>query len=47
MKIIYSNFAIETLKEIVDFLYLKWTEKEVLILKNDINDFQEKVLEND
>lgn len=46
MKIIFSDLAIETLGEIIDFLNENWTEKELMIMKNDFKSFKEKVLQN-
>lgn len=33
MKLIYSDLALITLKEIVDFLNYKWTKKEIKTLR--------------
>jgi len=42
MKIIFSNTAIESLKEIVDFLTERWTEKELKTFNKDL----EKLIES-
>ena len=35
MKVIFSDLAIETLSEIVEFLLINWTEKEISVMEND------------
>ena len=39
MKVIFSDLAIETLDEIVEFLLINWTEKEISVMENDIESF--------
>ena len=39
MKIIFSNTAIESLKEIVDFLNERWTQKELKLFNKDLEKF--------
>lgn len=46
MKIIYSETALKTLSEIIDFLEHKWTSKEIDKLKNDIFKFEQTIYEN-
>lgn len=46
MKILYSDFALDSLQDIVDFLHQNWTEKEIAVLRKDISDFEIKVQEN-
>lgn len=46
MKILYSDLALDSLQEIVDFLHQNWTEKEIEVLRKDISDFEIKVQEN-
>lgn len=46
MKVIFSDLAVETLQEIVDFLKAKWTDKEISVLENDIELFVEYVQKN-
>lgn len=46
MKIFFSELAIESLQEIINFLSEKWTNKEISVMRNDIEVFQQKVLEN-
>jgi len=43
MKLIYSELALETLQEIVDFLNYKWTNKEIKTLRKDIANFEKTV----
>ena len=43
MKIIFSDLAIETLSEIVEFLLINWTEKEISVMENDIESFVQNV----
>lgn len=43
MKLIYSDLALITLKEIVDFLNCKWTKKEIKTLRKDISNFEKTV----
>ncbi len=43
MKVIFSDLAIETLSEIVEFLLINWTEKEISVMENDIESFVENV----
>lgn len=43
MKLIYSDLALITLKEIVDFLHYKWTKKEIKTLRKDISNFEKTV----
>lgn len=43
MKLIYSDLALITLKEIVDFLNYKWTKKEIKTLRKDISNFEKTV----
>ena len=39
MKIIFSNTAIESLKEIIDFLNERWTQKELKLFNKDLEKF--------
>lgn len=41
MKVIYSKIALTSLQEIVEFLQLNWTSREIQVLSKDI----EKLLE--
>ncbi len=43
MKVIFSDLAIETLSEIVEFLLINWTEKEISVMENDIEAFVQNV----
>jgi len=43
MKVIFSDLAIETLSEIVEFLLINWTEKEISVMENDIESFVQNV----
>lgn len=48
MKIIFSNTAIESLKEIIDFLNERWTQKELKLFNKDleklIGSFNDKLI---
>ena len=41
MKVILSSTAKSSLKEIIEFLKVKWTEKEIAVMKNDIKKFKQ------
>lgn len=43
IKIIYSDLAIESLKEIVEFLNVHWTDKELETLRSDIKFFEQTI----
>jgi|GEM_PF-1209622 hypothetical protein len=43
MKVIFSDLAIETLSEIVEFLLINRTEKEISVMENDIESFVQNV----
>ena len=43
IKIIYSDLAIESLKEIVEFLNVHWTDKELETLRSDIKIFEQTI----
>lgn len=48
MKIIFSDIAIESLREITDFLSEHWTKKEIKLFKRDldklIESFQDRIV---
>jgi plasmid stabilization system protein ParE len=46
MKILISETAKNSLKEIVDFLKTNWTVKEIAVLKNDIKNFRQTIIDD-
>ena len=40
MKLIYSELALFSLREIVNYLKLRWTDKEIKTLRKDIEKFE-------
>lgn len=43
MKVIFSNTAIESLKEIIDFLNINWTQKELKTFYKDLGKLVESL----
>lgn len=46
MKITISETARISLDEIIDFLKVKWTAKEITVLKNDIKKFRQTIMDD-
>ncbi len=46
MKITISETARISLDEIIDFLKVRWTEKEINVLKNDIKKFRKTIMDD-
>ena len=45
MKLIYSELALFSLREIVNYLKLRWTDKEIKTLRKDIEKFEKTLNE--
>ena len=43
LKIVWTPKALEGLDEIIDYLEIHWTEKEILVLEQKITDFKNRI----
>ena len=43
LKIVWTPKALEGLDEIIEYLEIHWTEKEILVLEQKITDFKNRI----